>query len=30
VTHVFKDIAGRRRSTRYLHEAPLLVDAPSH
>ena len=30
VTHVFKDIAGRRRSTRYLHETPLLVDAPSH
>jgi len=30
VAHVFKDIAGRRRSTRYLHEAPLLVDAPSH
>ena len=30
VAHVFKDIAGRRRSTRYLHQAPLLVDAPSH
>jgi len=27
VAHVYKDIAGRRRSTRYLHEAPLLVDA---
>jgi NAD+ synthase len=30
VQHVFRDIAGRRRSTRYLHEAPLLVDAPGH
>jgi NAD+ synthase len=30
VAHVFKDIAGRRRSTRYLHEAPLRIDAPSH
>ncbi len=33
VLDVFRDIAGRRRSTRYLHEAPLLVpppgDAPS-
>jgi NAD+ synthase len=28
VLDVFRDIAGRRRSTRYLHEAPLLVDAP--
>jgi NAD+ synthase len=27
VLDVFRDIAGRRRSTRYLHEAPLLVDA---
>jgi NAD+ synthase len=25
VLDVFRDIAGRRRSTRYLHEAPLLV-----
>ena len=25
VQHVFRDIAGRRRTTRYLHEAPLLV-----
>jgi NAD+ synthase len=30
VLDVFRDIAGRRRSTRYLHEAPLLVDAPGH
>ncbi len=30
VAHVFKDIAGRRRSTRYLHESALLVDAPGH
>jgi NAD+ synthase len=29
VLDVFRDIAGRRRSTRYLHEAPLLVDAAS-
>jgi len=29
VLDVFRDIAGRRRSTRYLHEAPLLVDAPA-
>ena len=28
VLHVFRDIAGRRRSTRYLHETPLLLDAP--
>jgi NAD+ synthase len=28
VLDVFRDIAGRRRSTRYLHEAALLVDAP--
>jgi NAD+ synthase len=28
VLDVFRDIAGRRRSTRYLHEAPLLLDAP--
>ena len=27
VLDVFRDIAGRRRSTRYLHESPLLVDA---
>ena len=27
VLDVFRDITGRRRSTRYLHEAPLLVDA---
>jgi NAD+ synthase len=27
VLDVFRDIAGRRRSTRYLHEQPLLVDA---
>ena len=27
VLDVFRDIAGRRRSTRYLHEAPLLCDA---
>jgi NAD+ synthase len=25
VLDVFRDIAGRRRTTRYLHEAPLLV-----
>jgi NAD+ synthase len=25
VLDVFRDIAGRRRATRYLHEAPLLV-----
>jgi len=25
VQNVFRDIAGRRRSTRYLHETPLLV-----
>ncbi|HEY5900801.1 MAG TPA: NAD(+) synthase [Burkholderiales bacterium] len=30
VLDVFRDIAGRRRSTRYLHEAPLLVDAPGN
>jgi NAD+ synthase len=29
VLDVFRDIAGRRRTTRYQHEAPLLVDAPS-
>jgi NAD+ synthase len=28
VLEVFRDIAGRRRGTRYLHEAPLLIDAP--
>ena len=28
VLDVFRDIAGRRRGTRYLHEAPLLIDAP--
>jgi NAD+ synthase len=28
VLDVFRDIAGRRRSTRYLHETALLVDAP--
>jgi NAD+ synthase len=28
VLDVFRDIAGRRRTTRYQHEAPLLVDAP--
>ncbi|HYL88628.1 MAG TPA: NAD(+) synthase [Burkholderiales bacterium] len=27
VQHVLRDIAGRRRSTRYLHEPALLVDA---
>jgi NAD+ synthase len=27
VLDVFRDIAGRRRTTRYQHEAPLLVDA---
>jgi NAD+ synthase len=27
VLDVFRDIAGRRRSTRYQHEQPLLVDA---
>jgi NAD+ synthase len=27
VTEVYRDIAGRRRTTRYQHEAPLLVDA---
>ena len=30
VLDVFRDIAGRRRSTRYQHEQPLLVDAPGH
>jgi NAD+ synthase len=30
VLDVFRDIAGRRRSTRYQHERPLLVDASSH
>ena len=30
VLHVFRDIAGRRRTTRYQHEQPLLVDAPSN
>jgi NAD+ synthase len=25
VLDVFRDITGRRRTTRYLHEAPLLV-----
>jgi len=29
VLDVFRDIAGRRRSTRYQHEQPLLVDATS-
>jgi NAD+ synthase len=29
VLNVFRDIAGRRRSTRYQHEPALLVDAPS-
>src|SRR3989442_118535 len=29
VLDVFRDIAGRRRSTRYQHEQPLLVDASS-
>ena len=28
VLDVYRDIAGRRRTTRYQHEAPLLVDAP--
>lgn len=28
VLGVYRDIAGRRRTTRYQHEAPLLVDAP--
>ena len=28
VLEVYRDIAGRRRTTRYQHEAPLLVDAP--
>jgi NAD+ synthase len=28
VRDVFRDIAGRRRTTRYQHEPPLLVDAP--
>lgn len=28
VHDVYRDIAGRRRTTRYQHEAPLLVDAP--
>jgi NAD+ synthase len=27
VQQVYRDIQGRRRTTRYLHEAPLLVDA---
>jgi NAD+ synthase len=27
VSEVYRDIAGRRRTTRYQHEAPLLVDA---
>ena len=27
VLDVFRDIAGRRRTTRYQHAAPLLVDA---
>jgi NAD+ synthase len=27
VNEVYRDIAGRRRTTRYQHEAPLLVDA---
>ncbi len=26
VSQVYRDIAGRRRTTRYQHEAPLLVD----
>ncbi|WP_188409045.1 NAD(+) synthase [Agaricicola taiwanensis] len=26
VQHIWKDIEAKRRSTRYLHEAPLLVD----
>jgi NAD+ synthase len=28
VLDVYRDIAGRRRTARYQHEAPLLVDAP--
>jgi NAD+ synthase len=28
VLDVFRDIAGRRRTTRYQHAAPLLIDAP--
>jgi len=28
VLDVYRDIAGRRRTTRYQHEPPLLVDAP--
>lgn len=28
VSAVYRDISGRRRATRYQHEAPLLVDAP--
>jgi NAD+ synthase len=28
VSAVYRDIAGRRRTTRYQHEAPLLVDSP--
>ncbi|HET7362548.1 MAG TPA: NAD(+) synthase [Burkholderiales bacterium] len=28
VLDVYRDIAGRRRTTRYQHEAALLVDAP--
>ena len=28
VLEVYRDIAGRRRTTRYQHEAPLLIDAP--
>src|SRR5258708_9611 len=30
VLDVFRDIAGRRRTTRYQHEQPLLVDAPGN
>jgi NAD+ synthase len=26
VSGVYRDIAGRRRTTRYQHEAPLLVE----
>jgi NAD+ synthase len=29
VSEVYRDIAGRRRTTRYQHEAPLLVDGHS-
>jgi NAD+ synthase len=30
VLDVFRDIAGRRRTTRYQHEQPLLIDAPGN